>query len=326
MGQSFPKSKWEKGPAMSYERGNHIAMVKTTDKVQTFYVQGGNGEHDDEVEEYDQHANFKQKYSVSGANLTSGTRGHSVVTVDNTAYIFGGEDGEYFNDLNKFDMNTNTITTIQPAGSAPSPRAYHTAVVLKNKMYIFGGECPVDDTDEDPQRQYYNDIYEYDIAQNKWSKIDPDPSSYTPPARYGHTAVIHNNKSMVVFGGTNDRLLNDVLKFTFSSKKWEVIECKGVVPSPRYGHSAVVYKHIMLVFGGRTEDTENHLNDLHAFNIKNKTWQEIENESVIPRGRFLHTAVLLTNKQGGPKMIVTGGIVCDDEDEISDETYILPLK
>lgn len=61
MGNQFPKSQWEKASRdLSYPRGNHIAMVKIDEKTkkQTMYLHGGNGEIDDEIEEYDENGMY----------------------------------------------------------------------------------------------------------------------------------------------------------------------------------------------------------------------------------------------------------------------------
>jgi len=53
---------------------------------------------------------------------------------------FGGASDEgYINDTWSFDISTRKWTELQCAGSIPSPRACHAAVLLGDVMYVFGG-------------------------------------------------------------------------------------------------------------------------------------------------------------------------------------------
>ena len=55
---------------------------------------------------------------------------------------FGGGAGHplRFNDTWSFDISTKTWTELQCAGTIPSPRSGHAAVLIDNIMYVFGGE------------------------------------------------------------------------------------------------------------------------------------------------------------------------------------------
>jgi N-acetylneuraminic acid mutarotase len=53
---------------------------------------------------------------------------------------FGGYDGTHrFNDTWSFNISTRKWTELQCTGSIPSPRAGHTAVLIDDVMYVFGG-------------------------------------------------------------------------------------------------------------------------------------------------------------------------------------------
>jgi hypothetical protein len=53
---------------------------------------------------------------------------------------FGGSVGtRYLNDTWSFDISTRKWTESQCTGSIPSPCARHTAVLLGDVMYVFGG-------------------------------------------------------------------------------------------------------------------------------------------------------------------------------------------
>ncbi|KAG8942530.1 Negative regulator of mitotic exit [Tulasnella sp. 424] len=70
---------------------------------------------------------------------------HSTVYHDGCLYIFAGQaadDGDrrkYFNDVWKFEIRTETWTETQCHGMLPQPRTSHTATVIGDNMFSFGG-------------------------------------------------------------------------------------------------------------------------------------------------------------------------------------------
>ena len=55
-------------------------------------------------------------------------------------YLFGGDsDFKYCNDLQMFDIDTDTLVEIEAAGEPLCPRADHDSVVIRNIVYVFGG-------------------------------------------------------------------------------------------------------------------------------------------------------------------------------------------
>jgi hypothetical protein len=53
---------------------------------------------------------------------------------------FGGYDVKHsYNDTWSFNITTRRWTELQCTGSIPSPRACHTAVLVDDVMYVFGG-------------------------------------------------------------------------------------------------------------------------------------------------------------------------------------------
>ncbi|XP_042367290.1 host cell factor 2 [Plectropomus leopardus] len=63
-------------------------------------------------------------------------------------YIFGGMQGCRLDDLWQLDLDTMVWTTPETRGSTPLPRSLHSASVIGNKMYVFGGWVPVPESDE----------------------------------------------------------------------------------------------------------------------------------------------------------------------------------
>jgi hypothetical protein len=79
--------------------------------------------------------------------------GHSNSTINNHVYLFGGIDYDgYCNDLQMFDIDTDTLVEIEATGEPPCPREDHGSVVIRNIVYVFGGE---------DELEYYNDIHSF---------------------------------------------------------------------------------------------------------------------------------------------------------------------
>ncbi|XP_022656642.1 leucine-zipper-like transcriptional regulator 1 [Varroa jacobsoni] len=68
--------------------------------------------------------------------------GHTMVAYDRHLYVFGGTaDSIQSNDLHSFDLDEKMWSVVEPATSSvvPSGRLFHSAAVIGDAMYIFGG-------------------------------------------------------------------------------------------------------------------------------------------------------------------------------------------
>ncbi|KAM9845615.1 host cell factor 2 [Aulostomus maculatus] len=63
-------------------------------------------------------------------------------------YIFGGMHGCRLDDLWQLDLETMIWSMPETRGSTPLPRSLHSANVIGNKMYVFGGWIPVPESDK----------------------------------------------------------------------------------------------------------------------------------------------------------------------------------
>ena len=126
-----------------------------------------------------------------------------------------------------------------------------------------------------------------------------------PLPRDDHTAVVHDGREMIVFGGFVDggERTNETYIYIIKDNKWEILEAGKGGPKPRAGHSAVVYGNMMVVFGGRDEDNEK-LNDLWIFDIPSRKWKEEKPVSPAPIPRSGHSACIVRDQ-----MMIFGGIL-----------------
>ncbi|XP_059182041.1 host cell factor 2 [Centropristis striata] len=63
-------------------------------------------------------------------------------------YIFGGMQGCRLDDLWQLDLETMVWSMPETRGCTPLPRSLHSANVIGNKMYVFGGWIPVPESDK----------------------------------------------------------------------------------------------------------------------------------------------------------------------------------
>ena len=84
--------------------------------------------------------------------------GHSQAAVGKSIYVFGGRmgtsiDEKLLDDLWAFDTDSKTWSEVDAKDkeSAPSPRSFHTSVVVGECIYIFGG-CPKEGRQADLHR------------------------------------------------------------------------------------------------------------------------------------------------------------------------------
>ncbi|XP_055761569.1 host cell factor 2-like isoform X1 [Salvelinus fontinalis] len=130
-------------------------------------------------------------------------------------YIFGGMRGSRLDDLWQLDLESMTWSIPDTKGPPPLPRSLHSANVIENKMYVFGGWVPVPETDTPnalgaewictnslsvlnldtmtwqslgPDQQQGQTVSQGD-QQGQGDQEEPQPSSGGPRARAGHCAA-----------------------------------------------------------------------------------------------------------------------------------------
>ncbi|WFD42628.1 hypothetical protein MPSI1_001274 [Malassezia psittaci] len=176
-----------------------------------------------------------------------GRYGHSLSIIGSNLLIFGGQvESEFFDELWRFDLNslkgTPTWQLIRPNSPTPARRTGHSAVVHREKLYIFGG------TDGN---YHYNDTWCFDFPTQTWTELKC--VGYIPAPREGHSACMVDD-IMYIFGGRgvdgND--LGDLASFKISSHRWFMFAHMGPAPFGRSGHTMVTTQNRILVVGGES--------------------------------------------------------------------------
>lgn len=167
-------------------------------------------------------------------------------------------------DLNQLQMANNRweiLIKSEASPQIPAARTNHTIVTYNDKMYLFGGTNGF---------QWFNDVWCYDPALNKWEQLDC--IGYIPAPREGHAAAIVDDV-MYIFGGRTEEGtdLGDLAAFRISLRRWYTFQNMGPSPSPRSGHSMTTVGKSIVVLGGEPSSTTNTTNDLGILYVLDTT-------------------------------------------------------
>ena len=141
-----------------------------------------------------------------------------------------------------------------------------------------------------------------------------------PGKRWGHSAIVHNNK-MIIFGGRhNQRSLANMFSLDLQTLSWTKIDSYGQTPPARDSHSVLMYKDEMIIFGGSGSGKK--LNDMWIFNFETKKWNKIaySNTDTVPSPRDGHCVALINNFF----MMIYGGM--DEADKDMNDIYLFDLR
>ena len=103
-----------------------------------------------------------------------------------------GETAAYSNKTYKFTVTGESISEVETSGSRPEPRSDHSAAVINNSMYIFGGILG---------EREFNDCWQLDLDTLIWSSIEA--KGVIPSNRIGHASV-DLQQYIVIFGGNKE--------------------------------------------------------------------------------------------------------------------------
>jgi hypothetical protein len=163
-------------------------------------------------------------------------------------WILGGTEDYYFGDDKSLKNDVWSSTDgrhwkLETASAEWSPRAYHQAVVLNDKIYLFGGG---------------NYVPNYEARADVWSSGDgvhwEQVTSKAPwHPRLWFPAVVYRNRMWVLGGWSNNPSRNwgDVWH-SRDGKDWQELKSK-VIWKERHEHSAYVWRDKMWIAGGHAQ-------------------------------------------------------------------------
>ncbi|KAM3964148.1 kelch domain-containing protein 3 [Aphomia sociella] len=225
--------------------------------------------------------------------------GHTTIAYGHKVFMWGGRNNSVASEtLFCFDTKTLEWTAPPVTGMVPYAKDGHSACIIKNKMYIFGGF-------EYSSNQYSQEVHCLDLDTLKWTFID---THGTPPSyRDFHTAVAYGDR-MYVFGGrgggdfgpfnnTLDEIYcPQVYYLDTVEQKWVATNPTGTWPEGRRSHSAWLHNDFMYIFGGFNGDIKTHFNDLYKYSIKENYWERVNVGGSVPCKRRRQASLIYKDK------------------------------
>ena len=158
----------------------------------------------------------------------------SISSYGNKIYLYGGFSSKIYNELWMFSFEKKKWTQIPISEKEdPTARKGHTSVILKDMLFIYGGEIP--------KERPYEDLIIYNITSNKfyYPKI---PIKRKINQRIGHICV-GTNQTFLVQGGMDARthsIENTAFFYNFFGSYWQRLDCIGQPLPYRIYHCGVM--------------------------------------------------------------------------------------
>ncbi|KAK9871490.1 hypothetical protein WA026_012862 [Henosepilachna vigintioctopunctata] len=216
-------------------------------------------------------------------------------------WVFGGEFTSvsqsqfyHYQDLWVFNLSTKKWEKIV-APNGPSARSGHRMILLKKKIFVFGGFH-----DNLRQFKYFNDVFVFDLENYSWNKVVA--SGICPSPRSGCLMMPLNDGRILIYGGYSKENIKNQLekghvhadafllqhdKNDPTGTKWKWVQTKitGANFSTRCSMSAAIStsSSTAYCFGGviDEEDDEDNLtghffNDFYSLDMEKLQWKLIQ--------------------------------------------------
>ncbi|KAI4352662.1 hypothetical protein L6164_006890 [Bauhinia variegata] len=171
------------------------------------------------------------------------TSGHNMIRWENKLLLLGGNSKNNFDKLivQYIDLETSLHGYIVTSGTIPVARTGQSTTLVGSRVIVFGGE--------DINKKLLNDVYILDLESMTWDAIK---TTQTPPApRYDHTAIMHGERYLLIFGGCSHSVFfNDLHVLDLQTMEWSQPQIQGDVVSPRAGHAGITIDESWFIVGG----------------------------------------------------------------------------
>ncbi|ETV86145.1 hypothetical protein H257_02603 [Aphanomyces astaci] len=250
-----------------------------------------------------------RKIECSG-EAPSRRSGHTLTIVGSNGFLFGGcdyaEPPGPTNDLFQLRIHTNGSCDWSRVAfrKGPLPRWKHSATLVDNKIFLFGGFHNA--------TTRFQDVWIFNPITMEWSQPVPQATPRAsmaqvskaslgwpgcPAPRGGHTASLIN-REIFIFGGYGGqgysrRDFDDLYALNVDTMAWGKVSTKGKGPERRSGHQACAVDTTLFVFGGWNCTTQ--FNDLHIFDTETSCWSSVDGSHMnhtSPRWNHSSCAVL----------------------------------
>ena len=161
----------------------------------------------------------------------------SISKLGNKVYLYGGVSSKIFNEFWIFNIEKNKWNQIEiTQKDDPTARKGHTSIIIKDMLFIYGGEIP--------KERPYEDLIIYNITTNKffYPKI---PIKKKINQRIGHICV-GTNQTFLIQGGMDARthfIENTAFFYNIVGNYWQKLDCIGQPLPFRIYHCAAMVNY-----------------------------------------------------------------------------------
>ncbi|GAB2223605.1 hypothetical protein Droror1_Dr00017746 [Drosera rotundifolia] len=174
--------------------------------------------------------------------------GHDVIVWGKKLFVLGGQqkkNAEHVT-VRLIDLETMQCGILETTGKLPVAREGQSFSLVGSKLIMFGGE--------DAKRKLLNDIHILDLETVSWTEVE---TTQPPPSpRYDHTATVHAERYLLIFGGCSHSIcFNDLHVLDLQTLEWSQPENREDLATPRAGHSGAVISDEWFLVGGGDNKT-----------------------------------------------------------------------
>jgi hypothetical protein len=193
-----------------------------------------------------------QAWQLEGNAQWSPRIAAGIVQFKDRMWILGGTENYYFGDQHSLKNDVWSSADgkswqLETASAAWSPRAYHQAVVVGDRIFVMGGGNYV------PQYHALNDVWSSTDGRN-WELVT-EHAPWSPRLWFG--AATFENRMWVLGGWSNNPSKNwDDTWYSRDGKDWQqLVTSEGW--KARHEHSVFVFQDKLWVAGGHAQPLSN---------------------------------------------------------------------
>ncbi|CAL0308562.1 unnamed protein product [Lupinus luteus] len=252
-------------PKARYEHGAAVVQDK-------LYLYGGNhnGRYLSDLHVLDLRSlawsKIEAKAGAESPLTLSPCAGHSLVPWGNKLLSVAGhtKDPSEVIQVKAFDLQTSTWSDLKTYGKSPVSRGGQSVNLVGSSLIVFGGQ--------DAKRTLLNDLHILDLETLTWDEIDA--VGVPPSPRSDHTAAVHVERYLLIFGGgSHATCFNDLHVLDLQTMEWSRPIQQGEIPTPRAGHAGVTVGENWFIVGGG--DNKSGVSETVVLNMSTLTWSVV---------------------------------------------------
>ncbi|GFY91934.1 acyl-CoA binding protein 4 [Actinidia rufa] len=202
---------------------------------------------------------------------------HQAAVIDDKMYIYSVEITMDVLDLRSWTWSRIEVKSGVDSLESPSPvpvppcaghslvsRGGQSVTLVGTSLVIFGGQ--------DANRSLLNDLHILDLETMTWDEIDA--VGVPPSPRSDHTAAVHAERYLLIFGGgSHATCFNDLHVLDLQAMEWSRPTQQGEIPSPRAGHAGVTVGENWFIVGGG--DNRSGVSETVVLNMSTLIWSVV---------------------------------------------------